>query len=58
MAPTETGRVVLTDPEPIPADARCPKCNAKPDRRVDAAGFGQKRVIVCGVCGFEFPPGE
>jgi rubredoxin len=46
--------VILTDPKPFPRDERCPKCQAKPDTRIDAAGFGRVRVIVCGVCGYEF----
>lgn len=49
--------VVITDPKPIPRDERCPNCDAKPDKRVDAAGFGRVRVTVCGVCGYEFSRG-
>lgn len=46
--------VVLTDPKPLPKDARCPQCDAKADRRIDGGGFGPKRIVMCGRCGYEF----
>jgi hypothetical protein len=32
----------------------CPRCDAPPEKRTEACGFGPVRPIVCGVCGYEF----
>jgi hypothetical protein len=34
----------------------CPHCAAPPTRRTESAGFGRHRPVICGACGFEFPP--
>ena len=46
--------VVLTDAPLVPKrDARCPRCQAGPDRRRASAGFGVPHPV-CGRCGYEF----
>jgi hypothetical protein len=48
--------LVGTDGRPLshaPKPTRCPQCGSGPDRRVNAAGFGDP-VIVCGKCGHHF----
>lgn len=33
----------------------CPKCGAKPEKRIDGTGFGAgPRITLCGACGFQF----
>lgn len=57
MEIAEKPRIILTEPTPLPRDERCPRCDAKLDKRIDASGFGQVRgsLMLCGVCGYEFP---
>lgn len=35
------------------AGTPCPRCGAGAERRIEAAGFGPIRPIVCGRCGLE-----
>lgn len=49
--------ITLTDPKPIPADARCPRCGAGPEARVASAGFGEPHPV-CSKCGYEFVGGR
>lgn len=46
-------RILTTDPDPLPADERCPKCNAGPERRGPSGGFGIPTVL-CLTCGHNF----
>ena len=47
--------IVLTDPAPMPVALEpCPKCGAKPEKRIDGSGFGRRRLTLCGECGHEF----
>lgn len=41
------------DGKPVRGGA-CPECGAPEEKRVDSAGFGAVRVIVCGRCGHHF----
>ena len=47
------GPIVLTDPEPIPKDERCPDCGAGSECRVSSEAFGPLHDV-CGECGHDF----
>lgn len=40
-------------------DGRCPRCQAERKHRQDASNFGGgPRVVLCGMCGYEFQEDE
>ena len=45
--------IVLTDPKPLPVDAKCPRCHADESKRVVVNGFGQPHEA-CSQCGYQF----
>lgn len=46
-------RIVLTDPPPLPKDARCPQCGAGREARVRSVTFGPDHDM-CNACGYDF----
>jgi hypothetical protein len=44
--------IVSTEPAPVPADERCPRCRDV-DHRVPSGGFGRPSTL-CGKCGYDF----
>lgn len=66
MIPASERLIVLTDasgreqldaaPPRLTPASRCPQCDATPNRRTTTGGFGGPMRVICGGCGFEFPP--
>jgi len=57
MSPGEPTTPTILDPQGRPArtarNTNCPRCGAKPEKRVASGGFGVRHPV-CGVCGYEW----